>query len=140
MRPQVTNVSSRYGAPMGRRENITEPRYPVKFHLQRIRLNLGGYDAGGAYWGHGRDPLYCVFSDDPRFQFYARGQDKAEVVMELVTRYPKVGRRFLRSVTVSAAALLWYSSGVLLRFAADNEDDADVKLAALARECSRCKR
>ncbi|WP_316206011.1 hypothetical protein [Bradyrhizobium sp. SZCCHNR3058] len=54
-------VSSKYGAPMGRSSDhlsgliITDKDSP--FTLQRVRLNSGGYDSGGAYWGHGQ-PLY----------------------------------------------------------------------------------
>lgn len=33
------------------------PRNAVFFHLRRVRLNSGGYDSSGAYWGHGA-PLY----------------------------------------------------------------------------------
>lgn len=30
--------------------------------LQRVRLNSGGYDAQGSYWGHGQ-PLYYFMYD-----------------------------------------------------------------------------
>lgn len=36
----------------------TAPR--DKWQLQRVQLNSGGYDSGGAYWGIGA-PLYCAF-------------------------------------------------------------------------------
>src|SRR4051794_35774068 len=54
-------VFGRYGAPMGRKSDhlaglIIEPRDPP-FTLRRIRINSGGYDSGGAYWGLGA-PLY----------------------------------------------------------------------------------
>jgi len=50
-------VSCRYGAPLGRASDnlsglIVEPTDSA-FTLQRVRLNSGGYDAGGAYWGLG---------------------------------------------------------------------------------------
>lgn len=34
----------------------------MKMHLARIRLNSGGYDRTGAYWGHG--PLLWQFETD----------------------------------------------------------------------------
>lgn len=34
-----------------------------KFHLRRIRLDSGGYDQGGAYWGHG-GYLFEAFTAD----------------------------------------------------------------------------
>lgn len=54
-------VFGRYGAPMGRKSDhlaglIVVPRDPP-FTLRRIRLDSGGYDSGGAYWGLGA-PLY----------------------------------------------------------------------------------
>lgn len=55
------DVNAKYGAPMGRASDHlegliileTDPR----FTLRRIRLNNGGYDSGGAYWGLG-EPLF----------------------------------------------------------------------------------
>lgn len=56
------NVSSPRGAPMGR-HNITD--YPTHgsplLYLRRFHLVDGGYDVGGAYWGHG-EPLYVAFN------------------------------------------------------------------------------
>lgn len=66
---QLPDVSSRYGAPMGR---PTQSGFrnrngdwvecavlngAAPFYLVRIPLNSGGYDSGGAYWGLGA-PLY----------------------------------------------------------------------------------
>lgn len=34
-----------------------------KLYVSRIRLDSGGYDSGGAYWGHGA-PIYAA-SDTP---------------------------------------------------------------------------
>lgn len=34
-----------------------------RFQLRRVRLNSGGYDSGGAYWGHG-GALYEAFTAD----------------------------------------------------------------------------
>lgn len=48
---KLPNVSSSRGAPMGRRNNVTEPDFPVKFRLERMQLVDGDYDNGGAYWG-----------------------------------------------------------------------------------------
>ena len=47
------------GARLGR--PTTEPNtvlpVPFRFYLRRVRLDRGGYDQGGAYWGIGA-PLY----------------------------------------------------------------------------------
>jgi hypothetical protein len=56
MQTKLPNVSSRYGAPMGRRGDRPFP--PVgRVWLRRVPLDSGGYDSGGAYWGIGQ-PLY----------------------------------------------------------------------------------
>jgi len=43
---------SKYGADMGRRDTVPEtPAAPVRLSLVKMRLDCGGYDSGGAYWG-----------------------------------------------------------------------------------------
>jgi hypothetical protein len=59
--PYTENVSSKYGAPMGRRNNTQGE--PTNLHLRRVPFVDGDYDPGGAYWGGGQ-PLYCAWNDD----------------------------------------------------------------------------
>lgn len=60
-REPTPKVDGRYGAPLGRTSDhlagliVTAADSP--FTLRRIRLDSGGYDSGGAYWGFGA-PLY----------------------------------------------------------------------------------
>lgn len=53
------------------------PEY-VKLALRRVHLDSGGYDSGGAYWGHG-EPLYRA--DDEaglgEVTLYLRARDRA---------------------------------------------------------------
>lgn len=66
---QFPNVSSRYGAPMGRQEDgYLETRIKRFVRIFRVRINSGGYDDGGAYWGIG-EPLYCAIDDDGNRKF-----------------------------------------------------------------------
>ena len=58
---QMPKVSTKYGAPMGRIGQRGDHLAPYKFRLFRVRLDSGGYDDGGAYWGHG-EPLYCAIA------------------------------------------------------------------------------
>lgn len=59
---QLTPGSSYRGADMGRGSAVPlNPANPLRFHLMRVRLDSGGYDAGGAYWGYGT-PLYRAIS------------------------------------------------------------------------------
>ncbi len=76
----ITPVSTTYGAPMGRH---TGPDYleteagPI--YLRRVRLDAGGYDQGGAYWGHGI-PLWEAMDQDGNgriFRAYSREGAKA---------------------------------------------------------------
>lgn len=48
---QLSNVFSKYGAPMGRVDKRPQSGEVVKLHLQHMPLDSGGYDSGGAYWG-----------------------------------------------------------------------------------------
>ena len=48
----LPNVSSRYGAPMGRRESLpADPAAPIKLRLVHVPFVDLCYDRGGAYWG-----------------------------------------------------------------------------------------
>lgn len=49
------------GADMGRVSTLPIGSGPLKMHLLRVRLDSGGYDSSGAYWGHGK-PLYRAVS------------------------------------------------------------------------------
>lgn len=61
-------VSTRYGAPMGRHSvpDLDTTRGTVR--LFHVPLDSGGYDSGGAYWGHG-SRLYCAVDRDGDMQF-----------------------------------------------------------------------
>ena len=81
MKYAYTKAYSQYGASMGRRDNITESACTIKFHLQRVPLDSGGYDPGGAYWGLG-DPLYVAFGEGElevqEMFFRAKSRDDAK--------------------------------------------------------------
>jgi hypothetical protein len=50
----------------------------VKWTLQRVRLNSGGYDASGSYWGVDK-PLYWAGNDEgASFHFRAADREKAK--------------------------------------------------------------
>ena len=58
---------------------------PQRMNLQRVRLDAGGYDSGGAYWGHGK-PLFRAWSDD--VEFYTRATDRTEARALTLQRHP----------------------------------------------------
>lgn len=74
---QMTHVPSKYGAPMGRPSyGIAENCEPRSVSLFLVRLDRGGYDDGGAYWGHGA-PIWCARTDDGTLFQTVRAPDRA---------------------------------------------------------------
>lgn len=72
---QMPAVEAHFGAPMGRTRG--DSKVPSRrTRLFRVRLNSGGYDDGGAYWGIGL-PLYCATDDLDYIQFL-RAPDRWE--------------------------------------------------------------
>lgn len=65
---QFPDVSCIYGAPMGRHSDPSLADIPRSIRLFRVRLDSGGYDDGGAYWGIG-EPLWCAIDCDGGMQF-----------------------------------------------------------------------
>lgn len=51
--PKMTKGYSRWGAYMGRPNSIDKKLQdvPLLFHVYELKIDSGGYDAGGAYWG-----------------------------------------------------------------------------------------
>lgn len=61
----LKNVSSQYGAPMGRRDTIPDdPQFPIRLSLVRLSWVDYDYDQGGAYWGGGTgEHIYRAVGD-----------------------------------------------------------------------------
>lgn len=91
MTKQFEDVSSRYGAPMGRRESRSiDTSAPRSVRLFRVRLGADGYDDGGAYWGTGA-PLWCAEDDDGNRQFIRAGT-RERAALELNIPNPALKR------------------------------------------------
>jgi hypothetical protein len=78
---KLEKVSGKLGAPMGR----TKPHHlqddGLRVHLCRVRLDNGGYDQGGAYWGLGQ-LLYHAYTDTETGTFFrARSRDAAKAIV-----------------------------------------------------------
>ena len=84
----LANVSSQYGAPMGRTSYGTAPA--AKVRLFAIRLDSGGYDKGGAYWGHGA-PMYCA-TDGTAYVAYTRANSRAAAATALGLHLAQLAR------------------------------------------------
>ena len=113
---QFPKVNSRYGAPMGRRDTGTAPIDDIKtVRVFRVRLDSGGYDDGGAYWGDG-GPIYCA-TDGADYFATVRADSRLRAIVDfqlpascLKTKGPEYARlrRLENQGCISA-------SGVILR-------------------------
>jgi len=95
-------VDCKYGAPMGRPSSnsytdkqgrtfeITATPDAKPFLLQRIRINNGGYDSGGAYWGLG-DPLYYYEGPLSDISGFVRGatREKAKEAVRAIHKHAR---------------------------------------------------
>ena len=78
-------VNCAHGAPMGRYGKAQDCQGMVS--LRRIRLDSGGYDPGGAYWGHGQ-PLYWAGDESGAFDTFLRARDRADAKRQILEDWP----------------------------------------------------
>jgi hypothetical protein len=89
----LTKVNCKYGAPMGRAHDgidgftaFAASEFAGKVRLARVRLDSGGYDSGGAYWGTGV-PLWraeCDYTDGSEsVDYFLRAADRESAKREL---------------------------------------------------------
>lgn len=96
--PTITVANLAYGAPMGRTAWRYEPAAPLR--LFKVRLDGGGYDAGGAYWGR-RAPgeyLWCC-TDTKVWRSFHTAATRAQA-MDMATAE-------IRSTVGSDASITW---------------------------------
>ena len=79
------------GAAMGRDSDGTPDA--SKLHLRRVRINSGGYDSGGAYWGIGA-PLFEAWDDEGNFRYFTRAADRVAAKSKLHAEHASA--RFFR--------------------------------------------
>jgi len=78
MKIQLTDVSNRFGAPMGRNNQEVSG----KCYLQRLPLLLGVYDRGGAYWGYPANLWVC--QDQEGHQFFVRSGNRQQAKFAII--------------------------------------------------------
>lgn len=99
---KLTNVSSKYGAPMGRRNVLPDDTTLFcKLNLVRLRWVDGDYDQGGAYWGGPirNEPvtyIYWAYGDagEVTAQIFVRASNREEAKTKVLEKLPKA--RFYR--------------------------------------------
>ncbi len=81
---QFDNVDCSRGAPMGRAEWPEPPTKPKSVRLFRVRLDSGGYDDGGAYWGlESRGQMLFCATDDANYRRFVRAATRGLAANEL---------------------------------------------------------
>lgn len=79
------------GAALGRATIADAPtNQPIKLYLRRVRLDSGGYDRNGTYFGVGT-PLYWVSGEDAEgneVDYMVRAYDRDDAKDEVRKRYP----------------------------------------------------
>ena len=82
MARQFPITSWRYGAPMGRvHYGILENVEPRTLRLFKVRIDSGGYDDGGAYWGRG-GTLWCA-TDGANYRRFTRAGSRERAAIDL---------------------------------------------------------
>jgi hypothetical protein len=92
MKPaKLSDASSKYGAPMGRSDTVHpgDADEAASIELQRVELDEGGYDDGGAYWGVGQ-PLYLalITVDGEQGSLFFRANSPAAARTHVMRLYP----------------------------------------------------
>lgn len=83
--PKGWGGDPRRGAAMGRHDY--KGTLVGKVTLQHIRLDSGGYDPNGTYFGIGA-PLYWAASDDGAVDYVFRARNRADAKEEVLIDYP----------------------------------------------------
>lgn len=88
--PKGWGGDPRRGAALGR-SKICEvaPDYDGRIYVKRIRLNSGGYDKNGTYFGQGPPRLYWVANGDGSLDYTLRARDRTAAVEAVKERFPK---------------------------------------------------
>lgn len=65
------------GARQGRTKEISGGYTDQPLRLNQVRINDGGYDVGGAYWGVSKRPLWCAWTNKVQVRIYVRAPTRA---------------------------------------------------------------
>lgn len=73
---------------MGRPSIKGSKDFDGRLYLRLIRLDVGGYDSNGTYFGQGH-PLYWFASEDGEIDDVIRAVDRDDAMFEVRKLYPK---------------------------------------------------
>ena len=91
MPKELSSGSSIRGAQFGRADHISEPDFPVKFHLCPLRWVDWDYDEGGAYWGGGEGNfIYHAWGDakEEEQEVFTRARNRQDAKVEIISLFP----------------------------------------------------
>jgi hypothetical protein len=109
-------VSSKYGAPMGRSRVMENETACV--HVQKVIFVDGDYDMGGAYWGGGEDsvPLWSAMDEEGEVMLFTRANTRGKAIKDFKEKHPGLVILENGSIDVDiftheyATAALWSST------------------------------
>lgn len=82
------------GAALGRPTYQGPPDFSGRITLRKIRLDSGGYDVNGTYWGgSATESVYWYASDDSAIDGTLWASDRAEAREKVLEWYPKASVR-----------------------------------------------
>lgn len=81
------------GAALGQPSQVPEAAPLSRISLRRERLDSGGYDSSGSYWGIG-SPLYWAADDSGAYEEWFRASDREAAKEHVRETYPAA--RFYR--------------------------------------------
>lgn len=77
------------GAAMGRPSILDAPKdFDGRIYLRKVRLNQGGYDANGTYFGIGA-PLYWYSDEEGEIDSMIRAANREHARDQVLANYPK---------------------------------------------------
>lgn len=83
----LPKVGHAWGAPHGRRSIDQGDTLGQKLYLRHIDIDAFGYDAGGAYWGHG-EPLYWCGNRGETVSLYMRAMSRDAAKRFVLASHP----------------------------------------------------
>jgi len=107
----LPNVSSTFGAPMGRQDSPGDTSQPVAFTLIQLQWEDGDYDTGGAYWGGGEGQhIFHALAEqeDEQVELFRRAASFSEAEKQILADYPLA--TFDRQEQESEEPLFWFTS------------------------------
>ncbi len=86
---KLPNGASRYGAQMGRRNEIPDDYAGEKLRLTRLPFVDGDYDRWGAYWG-GPETVWCAWgeSETEQVRVFVRADEREDAKLEIIAKLP----------------------------------------------------